>query len=85
MVFTAVVLGMVAGYIIMLYSIYYVINVILKTTNGGKWICYIGGNTSNVLVGYNVKITKSFKKNSHNRDKNQYIVVYWHYKKTLYW
>lgn len=36
MVFTAVVLGMVAGYLILLYSIYYVIEVALKTTDPKK-------------------------------------------------
>lgn len=37
MVFAAVVLGMVAGYLILLYSVYYIVNIVLSTTNGSKW------------------------------------------------
>lgn len=36
MVFTAVVLGMASGYLILLYCVYYVVNVIVTNTNGTK-------------------------------------------------
>lgn len=36
MVFTAVVLGMVAGYLVLLYSVYFVVKVALTTTKSGS-------------------------------------------------
>lgn len=36
MVFAAVVLGMAAGYLVLLYSIYYIVRIVINTTNGSK-------------------------------------------------